>query len=72
MSGSERARLCRQRQRDGRAVLRIEVDADRLALALELDGLLTPLNADDRSAVITATERALAAYIISVLDREGA
>jgi hypothetical protein len=59
MSGAERQRAWRQRQKAGLAVLEIEVDAIALADTLIEARLLDPNLADDRTALAEATTRLL-------------
>ena len=63
----------RRREKNGRILLRIEVDEAALVAMLVERRWLDPLRADDRKSLTTATERALAALYdgeVSLHDRE--
>lgn len=62
----------RAREKAGRCVLKIEVDEAELAVALVDAGLLNPSIADDRVALIEATQRALFLYLAGEASRHDA
>ena len=55
----------RERAKDGRAVLRIDVDLFGLADVLVKHGLLEEWDADDREKIERATEKMIAALVLS-------
>ena len=55
-SAADRVRRMRARQREGRAVLRIEVDAIGLADLLARTGFIDPWNADNPAKLRAALE----------------
>src|SRR5262245_18862654 len=67
--GARYTRAWRERARNGRILLRLEVDEAELAIALTGAGLLNPNHADDRAALTAAAERALAIFCERELSR---
>jgi len=59
MSGAARQQRLRQRQRAGLAIFQIEANAFELADALVVAGWLAQWDADDRTAIQVALDRAI-------------
>jgi hypothetical protein len=53
----------RERSRDGKAILQIEIDVNALSAALIAGDFLDERHCDDREQIARATERVLAALI---------
>jgi hypothetical protein len=67
MTAAERQRSYRQRKRDGRAVLRVSVQLERLAMALSEDAFLKQWDEDNPAAIAKAIEVMLETYTTSII-----
>ena len=69
-SAAERMRRMRERAANGRAVLAVDVNLDRLVLALVDDGFLKAWDDNDRPTVEAAVARMIEAYTVDVERRD--
>ena len=66
-SAANRMRVMRERKRAGVTPLSIEVQIDRLALALAEDGFLRDWDAEDRAAIEAALRSMVDAWIVHMI-----
>jgi hypothetical protein len=66
-TGRERSRKARQRKRNGRAVVPVDVNLDRLVLALEEHNFLRSWDEDSPAAIKGALERMIDTFICDTL-----